>query len=211
MVDRLEQIKILVQGFECRQDFRAAYPQHDNWLAYKRLKTQVYPEAFGKYKRNRKSHAIKHTEDEVKQLLSSGMSRTQIRNHHQGLYHKLRTSGRLNNIPKRTGGWVAKRDGSGYCTFYILHCFDSDEDFFKVGITSQSIQERFKDVERLPYDYDEVFQLVAEGAFVFSLEQWFKYNTQQHRYTPQIRFAGFSECFKCTAELLEDLIRQVEK
>ena len=81
--------------------------------------------------------------------------------------------------------------------FYIIRCFNGDEEFYKVGITSRSVEERYRSREHLPYDYEVVQEIYDNPANIYDLEKIIKKKNKQFKYLPKIKFAGcVSECFK---------------
>jgi len=82
--------------------------------------------------------------------------------------------------------------------FYLLYCEDQYEQFYKFGITSRTVKERYYTFKEMPYDYDIILQIENTPTFIWDLEKIWVRETRKYRYTPQIQFAGGSnECFKC--------------
>jgi hypothetical protein len=59
-----------------------------------------------------------------------------------------------------TSGWSTKERFNIRCMknnckgiLYIIHCFNENESFYKIGITSRSIKERYGSKYHMPYNY----------------------------------------------------------
>ena len=86
----------------------------------------------------------------------------------------------------------------GIGTFYILRCFNNYESFYKVGITSKTIKERYSNSVTMPYNFEIVQEFTGDPFVVFNLELKVKSfilkNTLQ--YSPKLAFSGSSkECY----------------
>lgn len=81
------------------------------------------------------------------------------------------------------------------CTFYIIRCWNENEQFYKIGITSMGVQKRFKNKKLLPYNYEIVYQYVDEPEKIYDLEKVAHRSSKNYKYKPLIKFAGYTECF----------------
>lgn len=91
----------------------------------------------------------------------------------------------------------AKNNGLG--TYYIIRCFNENEEFYKVGITSTSIKRRYNNIKYMPYKYEIVqeFSLPSECAWDLELLTKKYILETSIKYTPSIPFNGSStECYK---------------
>jgi len=88
--------------------------------------------------------------------------------------------------------------------FYVINCYNDDESFIKIGITSASISRRFSG--KMPYKYTILFQFSIEENI--SLEVDCKIFLEKYFYFPKEKFYGYNECFKndCIDELNNFLI-----
>lgn len=77
-------------------------------------------------------------------------------------------------------------------TFYLLKIFNEEEVFYKVGITSETIQERFR---RLPYSYEVIYKISGNALLVYETELLMKRLIKKVAYTPKLEFGGATECF----------------
>lgn len=92
---------------------------------------------------------------------------------------------------------LSKNNMDGKAIFYILHFNDCYENFYKFGITTTSIEDRYKG-SNLGYDYDILEEIQTEAKFIWDIEKYFYKITTRYRYQPLIPFLGSArECFKC--------------
>ena len=87
---------------------------------------------------------------------------------------------------------------SGLGRLYVIRCYSEQEEFIKIGITSQTILERFKRFDRFPYSYEIIYQKEGESEFIYNLEKHYHRVLRDHRYQPKVLFKGSSECFSIT-------------
>ena len=82
------------------------------------------------------------------------------------------------------------------CIFYILKCFNEKEQFYKIGITSRTIKEMYKNKKEMPYNYEIIKEYKSTALDIWELENRFKINFKENLYLPEIKFAGSkTECF----------------
>lgn len=101
------------------------------------------------------------------------------------------------------------RNNNGNGILYIIQCRGNDEVFYKIGITSRSIAERFQNKSLIPYDIKEVFVLDESSTFIFKLEKRLHRLLASSNYKPALRFAGYTECFegiKPIEKLMKELV-----
>lgn len=78
---------------------------------------------------------------------------------------------------------------------YIIRCFSENENFYKIGITSKSVTERFKNCVKFPYEY-EVCRLYKDKPFkIFNMEKRLHKKYKNFKYKPLKHFKGETECF----------------
>ena len=106
---------------------------------------------------------------------------------------------------KEVNGWtktnfinLCKKNNEGCGIFYVLRCYNETESFYKIGITSKSIQDRYRRNGAMPYSYEIVQELSVEAECAYDLEKLFKKQLKTSQYVPNIFFDGFTECFKDT-------------
>ncbi len=91
--------------------------------------------------------------------------------------------------------YIKKANGR-ICTFYTLRCFNENEEFYKIGITVRTIQERYSTIKKMPYRYEIISQVYGEAGFIWDLELTEKRNLRDFHYLPKIEFGGSkNECF----------------
>lgn len=80
---------------------------------------------------------------------------------------------------------------------YVIRCFNENENFYKIGITSRSIKIRFANKKSFPYHYEVIQEIFGEGHSVYELEKLLHKiaKTTCTQYTPLIYFPGRTECF----------------
>lgn len=90
------------------------------------------------------------------------------------------------------------------CTFYIIECFNENETFYKIGITSRSVKQRYSNIHSMPYSYKIIKEIKGTPDFIWDTEAKYKKQYKNDIYTPSIKFAGSkTECFNKSATLLE--------
>lgn len=96
---------------------------------------------------------------------------------------------------------VASRENFVYlsknrvCSLYIIHCFNDNESFYKIGITSKSIIERFSSAKYMPYKYNIVQEVHGSAKDIYNLEFKLHYSLRHYKYIPMKYFSGHTECF----------------
>lgn len=87
--------------------------------------------------------------------------------------------------------WIKRCEGK-LAKFYIVRIFNQNENFYKIGITSKSIERRFTN---LPYKWEVVELIESEDAnYIFDLEKKVLRLTKTLKYIPEKYFAGQTEC-----------------
>lgn len=94
-----------------------------------------------------------------------------------------------NNFDKHSDFFINRRG-----ILYVIRLTNSNEDFFKVGITSpHRLNYRFNEFKKL---YNISIEYTEEGLIVdkYKLEQRFLKEFKQYKYTPMEKFTGYTEC-----------------
>lgn len=100
-----------------------------------------------------------------------------------------------------------KKDGQG--SLYVIKCYTDSEVFYKVGITSRTIAQRFS--TRIPYSYDVIFSIKEDAAYIYDLENKIHALLKDHHYSPKIDFKGsVYECFTKITKPVEKLLKQLD-
>jgi hypothetical protein len=93
--------------------------------------------------------------------------------------------------------WKKVKPGNN-AILYLIKCFNENEEFYKIGITSLSVEERYKTVSRMPYNFDIIFSFTYYNRdIIWELEKDIKKFIMP--YSPLIKFKGYlTECFDKT-------------
>lgn len=100
------------------------------------------------------------------------------------------------------------KNNNGLAVLYVIRCFSENEVFYKVGITSKSVRERFSGQKTMPYSYDVVHELLAKPSLVWDVESEILRGKYRDRYKPQVYFGGCTECLS-NIDGIDQYIRQV--
>ena len=73
-------------------------------------------------------------------------------------------------------------------------CEGNGELFFKIGITSKTIQKRFCG-KFIPYNYTVLFSFIGDPSLVYKSEKLIHKHNRNYRYMPKLKFHGKTECF----------------
>ena len=87
----------------------------------------------------------------------------------------------------------AKRNGNAI--FYIIKCFNENEEFYKFGITTTSIKRRYAS-KKFPYSYEIIQEIHDKAGNIWDLERLLLKIYKKYSYTPHISFSGSTECFQ---------------
>ena len=138
-----------------------------------------------------------------------GWSEQNVKNH---LYagKGCRQCGFLNSGFNRSSFKERCNQHKGIGTLYVIKCFDGDEVFYKVGITSRTVKVRYANYSKLPYKFTELFNIDGEPQFIYDLEVRIHSLLKEYHYEPTKEFkGGVYECFshipKSVIKLLKDL------
>lgn len=91
--------------------------------------------------------------------------------------------------------WIKIAAKNNKSKLYIIECFNNEERFIKIGITSKSLKERFTKNE-MPYNYKiiMIYEYPPEIIWDFEKELHRTYN-KDYQYIPKIPFNGRYECY----------------
>lgn len=99
----------------------------------------------------------------------------------------------------------------GGATLYIIECFDENERFFKVGITSRTLKTRFSKYSKpttgtyIPYDFNVVFEKFDDAGKIWDLEKSLHRKLRKYRHKTAKYFGGHTECFSSIDLIIGDL------
>ncbi|TGE07716.1 GIY-YIG nuclease family protein [Hymenobacter fodinae] len=109
----------------------------------------------------------------------------------------------------RACGWITGRSswiemvGNRESTLYLLRIFSEEEEFYKVGITTHSVKERFRQKHRMPYQYEVLAEYKSTNAgAVYDWEKSILETFAHLAYKPKLYFEGQTECFSECDEIL---------
>jgi hypothetical protein len=93
-----------------------------------------------------------------------------------------------------------RRSGIGY--FYVFKVIGENEEFYKIGITSDYVH-RFYDYSRKRTKYDFNLIHIEEGSpeEIYEKEIMCKSILKKHRHKPAHKFGGYTECFSNVEKL----------
>lgn len=90
--------------------------------------------------------------------------------------------------------YINKADGR-ICTFYTLRCFNKKEEFYKIGITMNTVKMRYGG-NTMPYEYEVISEIKGSAGFIWDLERDEKRKLKALHYKPELSFGGSeTECF----------------
>ena len=139
----------------------------------------------------------KHSKENVKIICKEhGIFETKPSTH---LKHQCPHCSAKLNIGWTRTSFVSKceKNNNGLGILYVLECFNDSEKFYKIGITSRSVKERYGSKASMPYAYRVLDEIVGEPTYIYDLETKLHQINKQHQYVPEIPFGGsVNECFK---------------
>ena len=104
---------------------------------------------------------------------------------------------------KENSGWNRSnfkekciKHNNGFGILYVIRCFNDNEEFYKIGRTSQSIKKRFNNKNYLPYKYEIIQEIIDYPEVIFNLENSLHRLYKNYSYIPNINFKGKTECYK---------------
>lgn len=100
---------------------------------------------------------------------------------------------------EENGGWGYKKsqfismaESKNKAIIYIIRFYNDNENFIKIGITTNEVQRR---AWKIPYQYEVIKEIKGSPEFVWNKEKELHKLFKQYRYAPQIKFGGETECF----------------
>lgn len=92
-------------------------------------------------------------------------------------------------------GFVKSANSKSYASLYLIKCYDSDEEFYKIGITTKPIRYRFGGKSQIPYEYNLIHLHCSDGESIWELEKILHREYRDIKYIPALEFGGRYECF----------------
>ena len=99
--------------------------------------------------------------------------------------------------------FIARAIKNNNSKFYVLRCSNETEEFYKIGITSTEISNRYHCKATLPYNYEIVIDYDNEPDVIYDLEKKLLKELSSFNYKPLIYFKGISECFDANENVLK--------
>lgn len=97
--------------------------------------------------------------------------------------------------------YCLKKSGKGY--LYLVKCFNENERFFKIGITSNHINKRLNK-SSMPYKFELISLKNGDPEYIWNKEKSLHKDLVMFRHEPKISFNGETECFsELTSEVME--------
>ena len=89
--------------------------------------------------------------------------------------------------------------------FYVLRFFNTEnEQFIKIGITTNSIPKRYTKMSG--YNYDILKMVKGSASKIYDIEKMILKKYKHFKYIPKIKFEGHTECF--TINKLNDILNE---
>lgn len=107
--------------------------------------------------------------------------------------------------PRLKRGFIKSGENKNYASLYLIRCFDENEIFYKIGITTKPMNRRFGGESTLPYKYEVVNLFTANPEEIWDLEKIMHKVYKDVKYLPNKEFGGRYECFSyiATAEYVK--------
>lgn len=97
--------------------------------------------------------------------------------------------------PKLKMGFLKSANKKGYASLYLIRCYNENENFYKIGITTKSINSRFSGIPSMPYNFELLRLYWSDGDTVWDMEKLLHREYREVKYVPNIHFGGMYECF----------------
>jgi len=90
---------------------------------------------------------------------------------------------------------------------YVVKCWNDSEKFYKIGITTNTVRRRFREISTL-YNYEVQDEIHLSLYDAVILEKWLHNRYSSTSYTPLQSFGGDTECFIEIGEKSEEKIEK---
>lgn len=97
--------------------------------------------------------------------------------------------------------YCSRKNGSGI--LYLISCKKEQEFFFKVGITSKSVDSRFNKLN-MPYEIELIATVSGDPKYIWNKEKSIHRDLGMFRHAPSIDFHGKTECFSELTQEVKD-------
>lgn len=78
---------------------------------------------------------------------------------------------------------------------YVIKCLNSNELFYKIGITTRNVSDRFLNKGNIPYEYETLYEINTNLYDAIYIEKELHDYHKDFKYEPLIKFDGHTECF----------------
>lgn len=103
----------------------------------------------------------------------------------------------------------ASKNMEGKALYYVLECFNEEERFLKVGITTKSVEERYRKKNSMPYDFTVQYIGEQEAGLIYDIEKEIFKTMFSNKYFPGIDFQGKTECIEISSlQHLREFLQQ---
>jgi hypothetical protein len=123
-------------------------------------------------------------------------------------------SGHLNkqgcpDCAKELSGWTRSKfknickNKERIAKLYLVELYNHDtkEKFYKIGITSNNIERRMR---QIPYNFrQEIIYQHEDSDIIYDLENLLHRVLKEYKYKPLIKFKGHTECFQFSLEVMK--------
>ena len=111
------------------------------------------------------------------------------------------TGSRIHGISSNLS-FINKKRNKGE-SVYVLKCWNETEEFYKVGITMNSIGRRFSTEALMPYNFSIMYEHLCSTDVALLLEETIR--DQYTSYIPKMKFGGHTECFIPDDEIIRHI------
>ena len=97
---------------------------------------------------------------------------------------------------------------NGKATLYLIHCFNENESFYKIGITCNDMKTRYNGKRLMPYNYSIIMANTMNAGDAWDLEKKIIRTNKALKYSPGIYFGGsITECFSDIPDNIKSYIQ----
>ena len=154
------------------------------------------------------------TDDEIRERMKKYNSRSELGRQEASTYSKARNKPWYKEYCQEIygdpieGGFskshfikACEKNNNGMGKLYLIKCWGNGENFYKIGITSRSVNKRYgrsgSGTKKLSYLYEIIWEIEGDGGQIWEMEKEYHRNTKQYRYQPDLWPGEARECFKC--------------
>jgi hypothetical protein len=86
---------------------------------------------------------------------------------------------------------------------YIIKCSNEIEQFYKIGITFNTVKIRYGKKYSLVFKYEIIHEYICDAGCVWDLEKELHKLYKPYQFLPTITFEGYTECFNLSLPIDE--------